>query len=124
LAMIRIMFGTNIWYFLLPGYALALLLALIVPPIFTAIAFDSGGVAAGSMAAVFLLPFSRGVSSTLGGNIMTDAFGIVGMVAMMPLVSVQVMGFIYSIKMRRAKELELAPAQSNEVQKDYDTVEF
>lgn len=103
LSMIRILNGISIWYFLLPGYILAMILAFIVPDIFTAISFDSGGVASGTMATAFLLPMAIGVCNSMGGNIMTDAFGIIGMVAMMPLVTVQIMGLLYQIKMRRAE---------------------
>lgn len=106
LAMIRIMTKISIWYFLLPGYALSLVLTLFVPKIFTAIAFDSGGVASGTMAAAFILPFAIGVSDSTGGNAMTDAFGIVAMVAMMPLVTVQIMGVLYNIKLKRIKPTE------------------
>lgn len=104
LSMVRIMTGTSIWFFLVPGYALALGLTFFVPEIFTAIAFDSGGVAAGTMAAAFLLPFAMGACKAFGGNVMTDAFGIIAMVAMMPLVTLQLMGLLYKIKSRRMKE--------------------
>ena len=107
LAMIRIIFSVNIWYFLLPGYLIALGLTFFTPKIFTAIAFDSGGVASGTMAAAFLLPFAMGASASLGGNPDTDAFGIIAMVAMMPLVSIQIMGVIYNIKLKRLNKLEL-----------------
>lgn len=103
LAMVRIMTGLSIWYFLLPGYILALAFTFFVPGIFTAIAFDSGGVAAGTMTAAFLLPFAVGVCNALGGNIMTDAFGIIAMVAMMPLVTVQIMGLYYNLKVRKSE---------------------
>lgn len=106
LAMIRVLTGINIWYFLLPGYAVALLLTFFVPQIFTAIAFDSGGVAAGTMAAAFLLPFALGATDAVGGSMLTDAFGIIGMVAMLPLITVQVIGLVYQIKLRRAKAAE------------------
>lgn len=103
LAMIRIITGIQIWYFLIAGYGTALALTFFVPQFFTAIAFDSGGVASGTMTAAFLLPFSVGVSEAVGGNMLTDAFGIVAMVAMMPLVSIQILGLLYQIKMRRVK---------------------
>ncbi len=106
LTMIRIMTGLHIWYFVVPGYLLALLLTFFTPKMFTAIAFDSGGVAAGSMAAAFLLPFAVGVCNAYGGNIMTDAFGIIAMVAMLPLITIQIIGIIYKIKMRRAEKIE------------------
>jgi Protein of unknown function (DUF1538). len=101
LSMIRILARLDIAYFLLAGYGTALALTFFVPQTFTAIAFDSGGVASGTMAAAFLLPFAVGVSDATGGNVMTDAFGIVALVAMMPLVTVQVMGLLYRIKMAR-----------------------
>ncbi len=101
LAMIRVLTGISILWFLVPGYAIALLLTFFVSKIFTAIAFDSGGVASGPMTATFLLPFAMGVCEASGGNIITDAFGIVAMVAMTPLITIQVMGLIYKVKENR-----------------------
>ena len=92
LAMIRVLTGLNIFWLLIPGYAISLGLTFLVPSIFTGIAFDSGGVASGPLTATFLLPFAQGACHALGGNMMTDAFGIVAMVAMTPLVTIQVMG--------------------------------
>lgn len=98
LAMIRVLTGISILWFLVPGYFIALVLTFFVPKIFTAIAFDSGGVASGPMTATFLLPFAMGACEALGGNIITDAFGIVAMVAMTPLITIQVMGVVFQIK--------------------------
>lgn len=98
LAMIRVLTGISILWFLVPGYFIALVLTFFVPKIFTAIAFDSGGVASGPMTATFLLPFAMGACEALGGNIITDAFGIVSMVAMTPLITIQVMGALFKIK--------------------------
>ena len=98
LAMTRVITGISILWFILPGYLIALLLAFVVPPTFTAIAFDAGGVASGPMTATFMLPFAMGACEALGGNVMTDAFGLVAMVAMMPLITVQVMGAISVLK--------------------------
>lgn len=98
LAMTRVLTGISILWFLIPGYAIALILTFFVPKIFTAIAFDSGGVASGPMTATFLLPFAMGACDALGGNIITDAFGIVAMVAMTPLITIQIMGVIFKIK--------------------------
>ncbi|MBQ8592605.1 MAG: DUF1538 domain-containing protein [Lachnospiraceae bacterium] len=98
LAMIRVLTGISILWFLIPGYAIALILTFFVSKIFTAIAFDSGGVASGPMTATFLLPFAMGACEAAGGNIITDAFGIVAMVAMTPLITIQVMGLIYKVK--------------------------
>ena len=94
LAMVRVLTGLSILWFVVPGYLVALLLSFKVPPTFTAIAFDAGGVASGPMTATFMLPFAMGICTALGGNVMTDAFGLVALVAMMPLITVQVMGAI------------------------------
>ena len=110
LAMLRVLTGVPIMYFLVPGYAIALALSFFVPRTFTAIAFDSGGVASGPLTATFMLPVAIGACLAHGGNIMTDAFGLVALVAMMPLITVQVMGAIYVIKSRRAGTEE-TPAQ-------------
>ena len=106
LAMIRVLTGLPILYILAPGYLIALALSFVAPPIFTAIAFDSGGVASGPMTATFMLPFAMGACDALGGSIMTDAFGLVALVAMMPLITVQVMGAVYVVKLHRS----VAPA--------------
>lgn len=98
LAMVRVLTGISIMWFLIPGYALALVLTFFVSKIFTAIAFDSGGVASGPMTATFLLPFAMGACVALGGNIITDAFGIVAMVAMTPLIAIQIMGLVFKLK--------------------------
>lgn len=104
IAMLRVLTGISISYFLIPGYIIALALSFFVPPSFTGIAFDSGGVASGPLTAAFMLPMAMGACSAAGGNIMTDAFGLVAMVAMMPLISVQVMGAVYVIRNRSVKQ--------------------
>ncbi len=105
LSMVRVLTGISIFWFLVPGYAIALLLTFFVPPIFTSIAFDSGGVASGPMTATFLLPFAMGACASVGGNILTDAFGIVAMVAMTPLITIQMLGLVYQRKLKRSKDL-------------------
>ena len=75
-----------------------------MPRIFTAIAFDSGGVASGPMTATFLLPFAMGACEALGGNVVTDAFGVVAMVAMTPLLTIQLLGLLYQSQLRRAEQ--------------------
>ncbi len=114
LAMIRVLTGISILYFLIPGYLIALVLTFFVPKIFTAIAFDSGGVASGPMTATFLLPFAMGACEALGGNIITDAFGIVAMVAMTPLITIQIMGLIFRIKERKTI-VQAAPYDDMEI---------
>lgn len=109
LAMIRVITGISIMWFMVPGYIIALGLAFFVPPTFTAIAFDSGGVASGPLTATFMLPFAMGACAALGGNIMTDAFGLVAMVAMMPLITVQIMGAIYVVKSKKVEAKAALP---------------
>jgi hypothetical protein len=104
IAMLRVLTGISIMWFLVPGYLIALVLSFFVPDIYTAIAFDSGGVASGPMTATFMLQFMIGVCAAAGGNIMTDAFGIVATVAMMPLISIQIVGFIYGRKAKTVAE--------------------
>ena len=101
LAMIRVLTGISIMWFLIPGYVLSLALSFMVPKIFTSIAFDSGGVASGPMTATFLLPFAMGACDALGGNVVTDAFGVVAMVAMTPLVTIQLLGVSYQRKLSK-----------------------
>ena len=101
LAMIRVLTGISILWFLIPGYAIALGISFFVPKIYTAIAFDSGGVASGPMTATFLLPLAQGACTALGGDIVTDAFGVVAMVAMTPLITIQVIGLATKISARR-----------------------
>ena len=109
LAMTRVLTGLNILYFLIPGYAVALGLSFVVPKIFTAIAFDSGGVASGPMTATFLLPLAQGACVAVGGNLVTDAFGVVAMVAMTPLITIQILGLVTVIKNKNRERLEYIP---------------
>ena len=101
LAVLHAITGISIVWFLLPGYLIALILSLFVPQIFTAIAFDSGGVASGTMSATFLLPFVVGISEALGRNVLTDAFGLIAIVATTPLVVIQIVGLIYKLKTKK-----------------------
>ena len=110
LAMTRVLTGISIFWFVIPGYVLALVLTFFVPKIFTAIAFDSGGVASGPMTATFLLPFAMGACVSVGGNIVTDAFGVVAMVAMTPLITIQILGLVYGLKAKHAEQLETEKA--------------
>ena len=105
LAMVRVLTGISILWFVVPGYVIALAMSFFVPPIFTAIAFDSGGVASGPMTATFMLPFAMGACEAVGGNVITDAFGLVSLVAMMPLITVQVMGAVYLVRSKRTQEV-------------------
>ncbi|MCC8165838.1 MAG: DUF1538 domain-containing protein [Planctomycetes bacterium] len=95
LGMLRVITGVSIWYMILPGYILALALTRWCPPMFTAIAFDSGGVASGPMSTTFVLSLTVGAAISSGGNPATDAFGMVAMIAMAPLITIQVLGLVY-----------------------------
>ena len=124
LAMIRVLTGLSIMWFLIPGYALALALTFFVPKIFTSIAFDSGGVASGPMTATFLLPFAVGACSAVGGNIVQDAFGIIAMVAMTPLITVQLLGVSYQLKLKRDEAMIKAAAPEIEAPEDEEIIEL
>ena len=95
LSVIRIIFDFPLVYYVIPGYFLSLALSLFVPPMYTAVAFDSGGVASGPMTSGFILPFAIGVCVSLQGSgaVLRDAFGVVAMVAMTPLITIQFLGF-------------------------------
>lgn len=95
LSMLRILLGFSILFYLVPGYILSLGLSLFVPGLYTAIAFDSGGVASGPLTSSFILPFAIGACASVQGisGIMSGAFGIVAMVAMTPLITIQLLGF-------------------------------
>ena len=100
--MLRILTGISIMWFLIPGYAVALAMTFFVPQMFTGVAFDSGGVASGPMTTTFLLPLAMGACEALGGNVLTDAFGIVALVAMTPLCTIQLLGLYGTLKARSA----------------------
>lgn len=104
LAMLRVLLGIPIQWIIVPGYLIALALSLVVPKIFVGIAFDSGGVASGPMTSTFLLPLSIGTCQALGGNLMTDAFGVVALVALTPLIAIQVMGLVYKLKSEKLQK--------------------
>ena len=95
LSVVRIIFDFSLVYYIIPGYFISLALSLFVPPVYTAIAFDSGGVASGPMTSGFILPFAVGVCATLQGPdaVLRDGFGVVALVAMTPLITIQLLGF-------------------------------
>ena len=95
LSVVRVIFDFSVLYYLIPGYFISLGLSFFVPKLYTAIAFDSGGVASGPLTSSFILPFLIGVCAALQGEskILLNAFGLVSMVAMTPLISIQVLGF-------------------------------
>jgi hypothetical protein len=104
LAMLRIVIpGIQLWHYLLPGFVISLVLTFFVPRIFVGIAFDSGGVASGPMTATFVLAFAQGASDAIEhSNILIDSFGVISMVAMTPLIALQVLGLIYKLKSQKS----------------------
>lgn len=99
LAMVRILFNINYLWFVFIGVGSALLMTLFTPSLFTGIAFDSGGVASGPMSTTFLLSFAIGVSGSA-----SMGFGLVGLIAISPLISIQILGIIFRIKERKGKK--------------------
>ena len=126
LAMIRVLKGISVMYFLIPGYVLALGLSFFAPKIFTSIAFDSGGVASGPMTATFLLPFAMGACEAIGGpeRIVSDAFGVVAMVAMTPLITIQLLGVEYKFRTRKEREARARVQAKLEAYADDDIIEL
>ena len=98
LAMIRVIFGFHIAYILVPAFVIALTLTFFCPKMFTAIAFDSGGVASGPMTSSFILSYTLGAAAVFGGNPLTDGFGVIALVASAPLITIQILGLIYAKK--------------------------
>ncbi|MDD4841271.1 MAG: DUF1538 domain-containing protein [Sphaerochaetaceae bacterium] len=105
LSMLRVITGFSIWLLLLPGYGIALLLARFSPKLFTSIAFDSGTVASGPMSCTFILALFLGTSQALKGNPATDAFGLVSMIVLLPIITVESLGVLYSIKEKKLRRL-------------------
>ena len=124
IAMIRVLTGISILWILIPGYTIALAISFCVPKIYTAIAFDSGGVASGPMTAAFLLPLAQGACVALGGNIVTDAFGVVAMVAMTPLITIQVMGLYSKLAGKKKTAAVSAPAYAFDLLDDDAIIEL
>lgn len=122
MAMLRVWLGIPIYYFLVPGYAIAIILTFFVPKIFTAIAFDSGGVASGPMTATFLLPLAMGACEALDGDILLDAFGVVAMVAMTPLITLQLLGLAYKFKLKKSHDI--TPTEANEIVMTDDIIDY
>ena len=127
IALLRILLGIPLSYLLIGFYAVVFTLAMFVSPDFWAIAFDSGGVASGPMTATFLLPFAMGACLSVGGNIIADAFGVVAMVAMTPLITIQILGLVFQLRARKAEseEAKLAAVPAEEaVWGDYDIIDL
>lgn len=104
LSMFRVVTEMPLQWIIIPGYIAALVMSRLVPSIFVGIAFDSGGVASGPMTSTFLLPLCLGICETLGGDIMTDAFGVVALVALTPIIAIQIMGLQFKFKQNRLEK--------------------
>ena len=116
ISILRVLTGVPLYPFLVIGYAISLIISFFVPPVYTGVAFDSGGVASGTMTTTFMLPFAIGACEALGGNVLTDAFGLVAMVALAPLITIQLMG-LHS-KLRHKKLLKKAHSELVEIPDD------
>ncbi len=118
LSVVRIVFDFSLVYYIIPGYFISLALSLFVPPVYTAIAFDSGGVASGPMTSGFILPFAIGICSVLQGEnaVLRDGFGVVALVAMTPLITIQLLGFkaIVSNKIKEKRAMKRILAADDE----------
>lgn len=110
LAMIRVITGLSIWYFVLTTYALAVLLSFFVPDLFVGLSFDSGSVSSGPMASTFILAFAIGSSVSVGGNPLTDAFGVIIFVSMTPVVIVELLGLVYK---RTQKKMDASKGEKS-----------
>ena len=116
IAMLRVLTGIPILPILIVGYCISLVITFFVPALYTGIAFDSGGVASGPMSTTFILPFAIGACQALGGNVLTDAFGIVAMIAMTPLIAIQIMGLYSEVK--RKKLVDVAKGEMLALEND------
>ncbi len=104
LSLLRILHAFSLWYILIPGYLLALVLTFFCPKLFTGIAFDSGGVASGPVTSTFILSFTLGAGASAGRGAASDAFGVIALVAMTPLIAIQILGIIFKVKTDRHKK--------------------
>ena len=122
LSMVRVLTGINIYWIIIPGYIIAIIMSRFVSPVFVGIAFDSGGVASGPTTSTFLLPLAMGACTAVGGNVVTDAFGVVALVAMAPLLAIQIMGLIYMHKSKAVSQVaeEFSEDTVVEIEEDFE----
>ncbi|MDR2267714.1 MAG: DUF1538 domain-containing protein, partial [Christensenellaceae bacterium] len=106
IALLKVLADIDILWFLIPIYAIALILLIFTPTLFVGLAFDSGGVTSGAMISAFLTPLTIGASQALNRDVLLTAFGMVAFVAAMPLIGVQLLGLIYSVKLKKIKVAE------------------
>lgn len=122
LAMTRIVYNISIWWFLLPGYLIVMILSFFTPKMFTGIALDSGGAASGALASTFLVPFAIGAATVIypgqDALILRNAFGVMAFIVMAPLITIQVLGLIYKLK-SRVKTTEVKEDEVIELSEDF-----
>ena len=106
ISMARVIYSFSIWYILIPGYVIALALTFFSPKLFTGIAFDSGGVASGPMTSTFILSFTLGVGHAVSGGSASEGFGVIALVAMTPLIALQILGIVFKLKSGSQKTVE------------------
>lgn len=107
LSIYRVFTGTQFIYYAAVGYGIAILLTCFIPKVFTAIAFDAGGATGGSLTTGFLLPISIGACYAVGGNVFTDAFGLASMVSLVPIITIELVGLIYQLKLNFISRVEM-----------------
>jgi hypothetical protein len=105
LSIVRVLIpDLQLWHYILPGYAIAIVMSYFVPKLFVGMAFDSGGVASGPMTATFILAFVQGAAeATAGANVLVDGFGMIALVAMTPIIALQILGFAFDLKSKKRK---------------------
>jgi len=103
LSVIRILNpNLQLWHYLLPGYIIAIVMSYFAPKLFVGIAFDAGGVATGPMTATFILAFIQGIAeATEGASVLVDGFGMISMVALAPIITLQILGLIFKVKSKK-----------------------
>ena len=106
ISMARVLYGFSLWFILLPGYVSALALSFWCPKLFTGIAFDSGGVASGPMTSTFILSLTIGVGHAVNAGSASEAFGVIALVAMTPLIAIQILGIVFKVKTNSHKKME------------------
>lgn len=109
LSSLRIMVDwIELWMYLIPGFGFAIILSYFVPELFVGMAIDAGGVASGPMTATFSLAFIQGISAGMpNADIIRDGFGMIAIVAMVPIISIEILGVLYQLSVRRTSNKEI-----------------
>ena len=111
--------GLKLWMYLLPGFGLAVVFAYFVPELFVGMAFDAGGVASGPMTATFSLAFVQGIAAQVpSADLVADGFGMIAIVAMMPIIALELLGALYQVRTRKAAKTKSLKREQLEVTMD------